>query len=77
VVWLASDAAAGVTGQCIAAGGDRLAIWSHPVEVVSVLKDGGWDADGIADLLPAVLREHSQEFRPAPLQIPAAEGNTP
>jgi NAD(P)-dependent dehydrogenase (short-subunit alcohol dehydrogenase family) len=77
VVWLASDAAAEVTGQCIAAGGDRLAIWSHPVEVVSVLRDGGWDVDGLAGLLPATLREHRQEFRPAPLEIPAAEGATP
>jgi hypothetical protein len=42
--------------------------------VVSVLKDGGWDVDGIADLLPGTLRDHRQEFRPAPPAIPATEG---
>ncbi|TMR96302.1 SDR family oxidoreductase [Nonomuraea basaltis] len=76
VVWLASDAASDVTGQCIAAGGDRLAIWSHPVEVVSVLRHGGWDVGQIGDLLPSILREHRQEFRPAPLNIPPS-GDTP
>jgi NAD(P)-dependent dehydrogenase (short-subunit alcohol dehydrogenase family) len=76
VVWLASDASAGVTGQCLAAGGDRLAVWSHPVEVVSALRDGGWDLDGLGELLPALLREYRQDFRPAPLEIPPAEGAT-
>jgi NAD(P)-dependent dehydrogenase (short-subunit alcohol dehydrogenase family) len=76
VVWLASDASADVTGQCLAAGGDRLAVWSHPVEVVSALRDGGWDLDGLGELLPALLREHRQDFRPAPLEIPVAEGTT-
>ena len=32
VVFLASDAAKGVTGQAIGIGGDRLALWSHPSE---------------------------------------------
>ena len=70
VVWLASDQAAGVTGQCIAAGGDRIAVWSHPVEVVTALRDGGWDLDQLGETLPAVLSEHRQEFRPAPLPAP-------
>ena len=30
VAFLASDAAAGITGQAIGIGGDRLALWSHP-----------------------------------------------
>ena len=30
VVFLASDAARGITGQAIGIGGDRLALWSHP-----------------------------------------------
>jgi len=77
VVWLASDAAAGVTGQCLAAGGDRVAVWSHPVEVVSVLKDDGWNLDAISALLPTILREHRQEFRPAPLDVPSGSGPAP
>ena len=49
VVYLASDRAAGVTGQCIGIGGDRLALWSHPAERRIAFRDGGWDADAIAD----------------------------
>ena len=30
VAFLASDAAAGITGQAIGIGGDRLQLWSHP-----------------------------------------------
>ena len=49
VVFLASDAAAGVTGQAVGIGGDRLSLYSHPAELVSELRDGGWTAEGIAD----------------------------
>jgi len=48
VAFLASDAAAGVTGQAIGVGGDRLALWSHPAEVVVEYADGGWSADAVA-----------------------------
>jgi NAD(P)-dependent dehydrogenase (short-subunit alcohol dehydrogenase family) len=53
VAFLASDAAAEVTGQAVGIGGDRLALWSHPAEVVVELADGtGWSADAIADVWP-------------------------
>jgi NAD(P)-dependent dehydrogenase (short-subunit alcohol dehydrogenase family) len=53
VAFLASDAAAGITGQAVGIGGDRLALWSHPSEVVVDLADGtGWSADAIADTWP-------------------------
>src|SRR6185312_14961166 len=48
VAFLASDAAAGVTGQAIGVGGDRLALWTHPSETVVEHADGGWSADAIA-----------------------------
>jgi len=49
VAFLASDAASGITGQAIGIGGDRLAMWSHPSEVVVEFADGtGWSTDGIA-----------------------------
>ena len=48
-VFLASDRAAGVTGQCIGIGGDRLSLWSHPQEVAAELSAGGWTAETIAD----------------------------
>ncbi|MGY1815078.1 SDR family NAD(P)-dependent oxidoreductase [Blastococcus sp. SYSU D00820] len=49
VGFLASDASAGISGQAIGIGGDRLALWSHPSEVVVEFADGtGWSADAIA-----------------------------
>jgi NAD(P)-dependent dehydrogenase (short-subunit alcohol dehydrogenase family) len=53
IAFLASDDAAGITGQAIGIGGDRLAMWSHPTEVVVEFADGtGWSADAIADVWP-------------------------
>ncbi|WP_158839469.1 SDR family NAD(P)-dependent oxidoreductase [Saccharothrix deserti] len=49
IVFLASDAARGVTGQAIGIGGDRLALWSHPQEKAVAFADGGWTADAIAE----------------------------
>ncbi|SDJ08955.1 3-oxoacyl-[acyl-carrier protein] reductase [Lentzea albidocapillata subsp. violacea] len=48
IVYLASDAAKGVTGQAIGIGGDRLALWSHPAEKQVLFADGGWQAGSIA-----------------------------
>ena len=62
VVFLASDAAAGVTGQCIGIGGDRLSLWSHPDEIRSAFRDGGWDADAIADAYCATVGEIPQSY---------------
>ena len=50
VVFLASDDAAGITGQAIGIGGDRLALWSHPAETVVAFADGDGDGDDV--LLP-------------------------
>lgn len=47
IVWLASDAAAGVTGQAIGIGGDRLTLYSHPKVLRTMDADGGWSAAGI------------------------------
>jgi NAD(P)-dependent dehydrogenase (short-subunit alcohol dehydrogenase family) len=62
VVFLASDAAAGVSGQCIGIGGDRLSLWSHPDEIRSAFRDGGWDADAIADAYSATVGEVPQSY---------------
>ncbi|MFC5831504.1 SDR family oxidoreductase [Nonomuraea insulae] len=48
IVYLASDASAGVTGQAIGVGGDKLALWSHPAEKSAVFAGGGWSAEAIA-----------------------------
>jgi len=60
VVFLASDAAAGVSGQAIGLGGDRLALWSHPAEVVVEFGDGGWTAESIAKVWPERFALHEQ-----------------
>src|SRR5690606_24202027 len=43
-VFLASDAAQEITGQCIGLGGDKLTLWSHPQEIRSAYRSGGWTA---------------------------------
>jgi NAD(P)-dependent dehydrogenase (short-subunit alcohol dehydrogenase family) len=48
VVWLASDAAAGVSGQAIGIGGDVLTLYSHPAEARVELREGGWSAEAVA-----------------------------
>lgn len=53
VVYLASDASAGVTGQALGIGGDRLSLYSHPAEIAFELREGGWTADAIADAVAA------------------------
>jgi NAD(P)-dependent dehydrogenase (short-subunit alcohol dehydrogenase family) len=50
LVFLCSDAAADVTGQCIGLGGDKLSLWAHPKEISMAYHDGGWTADRIAEL---------------------------
>ncbi len=49
LVFLASQQAAEVTGQCIGIGGDKLSLWSHPREVRVAYRDGGWSAEAIAE----------------------------
>jgi len=61
VVFLASDDSAGVTGQAIGIGGDRLALWTHPVETVVEFADGtGWKAEDIAKAWPESFADRLQ-----------------
>jgi NAD(P)-dependent dehydrogenase (short-subunit alcohol dehydrogenase family) len=55
VVFLASAAAEGITGQAVGIGGDRLSMWSHPTEAVTALRDGGWTPEAIAQMWPTTL----------------------
>ncbi|MEW2386115.1 SDR family NAD(P)-dependent oxidoreductase [Micromonospora sp. NPDC047707] len=64
VAFLASDAAAGITGQAIGIGGDRLALWSHPSEVAVGFQDGGWDAKAIAAAWPSMFAPAHQPVGP-------------
>jgi NAD(P)-dependent dehydrogenase (short-subunit alcohol dehydrogenase family) len=76
VVFLASDAAGAVTGQAIGIGGDRLALWSHPSEVVVEYHDAGWSAEAIAAHWPHAFAPHLQPVGqpvPEPPPSPAPE----
>ncbi|MEV6336490.1 SDR family NAD(P)-dependent oxidoreductase [Nocardia vinacea] len=62
VVFLASDASAEITGQCIGIGGDRLSLWSHPSEIRSAFLDGGWTADAIAEAFDSSIGEQLETY---------------
>jgi NAD(P)-dependent dehydrogenase (short-subunit alcohol dehydrogenase family) len=71
VVFLASDAARGVTGQCIGVGGDKLSLWSHPQEVAVAFSDGGWSAEAIAAAWRVWVGRHPESYGiPAPVVGP-------
>jgi NAD(P)-dependent dehydrogenase (short-subunit alcohol dehydrogenase family) len=71
VVFLASDASAGVTGQCIGIGGDRLSLWSHPAEIRSAFRDGGWDGDAVAAAFSERFAEDLQAYGITLPELPA------
>lgn len=73
VVYLASPAADEVTGQCIGVGGDRLALYSHPTEVATANREGGWTPEAIADVFPGTFGGQLQPFQPS-RKRPPAEG---
>ena len=49
VVFLLGDAARSVTGQVFTANGGKLAVWTQPVEVREINKDGRWTPEEIAE----------------------------
>jgi NAD(P)-dependent dehydrogenase (short-subunit alcohol dehydrogenase family) len=66
VVFLASAESEGVTGQAIGIGGDKLSLWTHPQELLTAYRDGGWDPDAIAQIF-TTFAVHSQTVGiPAP-----------
>ncbi|WP_210191027.1 SDR family NAD(P)-dependent oxidoreductase [Aurantimonas sp. 22II-16-19i] len=54
-VYLASANSAGVTGQAIGLGGDRLSVWAHPVEAAHAFRPGGWSPEAIAAAIETEL----------------------
>ncbi|WP_308819415.1 SDR family NAD(P)-dependent oxidoreductase [Pseudonocardia alni] len=69
IVYLASAASAEVTGQAIAAGGDRIALWTHPTEVAEQLHAGGWAPDEVAEAFAGPLKGELPDHLPAPLDL--------
>jgi NAD(P)-dependent dehydrogenase (short-subunit alcohol dehydrogenase family) len=62
LVFLASDAAKDVTGQCIGLGGDKLSLWSHPHEIRMAYRDGGWTADAIAEIWSSSVGQQPESY---------------
>ncbi|WP_106211332.1 SDR family oxidoreductase [Kineococcus rhizosphaerae] len=77
VVFLASDEAAGISGQVLGAGGDRVQVWSHPEPVVTASHAGGWDADTLAAEFAPTLRENLQPVGERFPDLPAELVRTP
>ncbi|MEV0220339.1 SDR family NAD(P)-dependent oxidoreductase [Streptomyces sp. NPDC050704] len=73
IVYLASKESAHVTGQAIAAGGDRIALWTHPGEAEERFRQGGWTAESVAELFSSAYADRLQDFMPTPLDLDAFE----
>ena len=64
VVWLASDAAADVTGLVFRVGSGKVGVYTHPTEMRSVQKDwrsgGPWTFDELTAVMPGLLGEDTK-----------------
>lgn len=73
IAYLASDAAAGVTGQAIGVGGDRIQLWSHPEPLATEYRDGGWTYDSLVESFTATfgdqLQSIGESFPPLPEEL--------
>jgi 3-oxoacyl-[acyl-carrier protein] reductase len=74
VVFLASEAGKGVTGQAIGIGGDRLSMWSHSGEVAWALREGGWSPQDIAESWEATMGVAIQPFGVQMPELDLSEG---
>jgi NAD(P)-dependent dehydrogenase (short-subunit alcohol dehydrogenase family) len=63
VVYLASDEASDITGQCVAVSGDRLQIISHPEPVRTGFMEGGWTVEKLQELFKPTLGEGWNLYR--------------
>jgi NAD(P)-dependent dehydrogenase (short-subunit alcohol dehydrogenase family) len=55
VVYLLSDPARDVTGQTYTVVGGKVALWSQPREIRTIVKDGRWTPQELADKLPSAV----------------------
>ncbi|ALU38815.1 dehydrogenase [Kocuria flava] len=76
VAYLASDDAAGIPGQAIGAGGDRLQVFSHPAPVVTEHRDGCWSFEALREQFPAIaagrLQPVGETLPPLPAELQPA-----
>jgi NAD(P)-dependent dehydrogenase (short-subunit alcohol dehydrogenase family) len=73
VVWLASEASAGVTGQAIGIGGDKLSLYSVPQELAVTYREGGWSAQAVGEAWGSTFAPHVQ---PSGITLPPLEPTT-
>lgn len=71
IAFLSSDEAAGVTGQAVGVGGDRLQVWSHPEAVVQEYHEGGWDYQTMLTEGRSILEAHVQSVGEKFPELPA------
>lgn len=64
IVWLSSAASAGVTGQAIGIGGDRLTLYAHPTALHTADREGGWTPDAIDAAWTAEFAADAQRSGP-------------
>lgn len=72
VAYLASDAAADITGQAIGVGGDRIQLWSHPEPVASEYAEGGWTEAVLDERFDALFAGRQQSVGEKFPELPAA-----
>ncbi|HEY2563141.1 MAG TPA: SDR family NAD(P)-dependent oxidoreductase [Acidimicrobiales bacterium] len=60
VVYLASDRAAAVNGQLFGRSDWAFTLFQHPKQIAWMSRDGGWDAESLADQFDAMLGQHLQ-----------------
>jgi NAD(P)-dependent dehydrogenase (short-subunit alcohol dehydrogenase family) len=73
VAYLASEAAADITGQVIGIGGDRLQLWAHPTPTVTAYAAGGWTPEALESRLRAEIGDRwesvGEKFPPLPPEL--------
>ncbi len=76
VAFLSSEAAAGVTGQAIGVGGDRLQVWTHPEAAVTSYREGGWTYEALVEAWPTefagALQSVGERFPELPAEFTSA-----
>lgn len=71
VAFLASSAAAKITGQAIGVGGDRLQLWSHPEAVATEYHDGGWSCEKLVSSFDRLFGDRLQSVGETFPELPA------
>lgn len=73
IAFLASDAAAGISGQVIGVGGDRLQLWTHPEAAATEYRVGGWGYTDLVEdfdtLFGNKLQSVGEDFLPLPEEL--------